>query len=135
MKFMKNVSKKFIIATTVALGLGTVVPLINTTSAASGQEKRIVIDTYYLSKQQVKDMAANAEALKTFSNASHTLSKIVKVPAAKVAILAAGMSASAAYRQEFVDAAKKNQRVKVIVTDYANYHTSYSTQLQLIPVN
>ncbi|WP_411348811.1 hypothetical protein [Paenibacillus sp. WLX2291] len=132
---MRQTSKKLILATALALGVTAVVPLGHSASAAADQEKRIVVATYYLDKQVVKDMAANAEALRNYSDASRTLAKLTKIPYAKVAIIASGLSAKASARQEFIDAAKNNKRIKVVITDYANYHTSYSTQMELIPVN
>ncbi len=132
---MKQISKKLMLAAALTIGVTSVLPLSHDASAAADQEKRIVVASYYLNKQVVKDMAANAQALRNYSDASRTLAKLTSIPYAKIAIIASGLSAQASARQEFIDAAKNNKRIKVIITDYANYHTSYSTQMELIPVD
>jgi hypothetical protein len=43
--------------------------------------------------------------------------------------LATQLSSNSLYKKEVINAAKKGKRLKITITDYKNYHTSYSVQI------
>lgn len=100
-------------------------------STQSAQETRHVVAAYYVSKANVKTMAAQMKA-STSGNA--TIAEYViglANPYVGALMLATALSSSAQYRAVVVTAASHNNRVEVIITD-SSMHTSYSTQTQFI---
>ena len=133
---MKNITKKLTIAVAVSLGLAAVSPMAASVSAASNPE-RIVIASYYINATQVKAMASHMRAM-TGAGAIMTSSALGGilggVPGASVVLMAASLSANAASKSEVLYAADHNMRVKAVITDYKDYHTSYSQQVEFTAV-
>ncbi|WP_145408172.1 hypothetical protein [Paenibacillus xylanexedens] len=139
---MKNVLKKVLVASLLTTAIYPVLPInVNQASANSSyigtvpQPQYKTIATSYLSKQTVKDLAAN---MKRFSSNSAMLIEAI-VPAlaanlgpvvggtASIISLATALSINSQLSTEVLYAASHNMRVKVEIQDLP-YHTSYSTR-------
>lgn len=103
--------------------------------------ERIVLDSYTLTKQQTSELATNMKILSgssatiTSAAASYGAETILRRygysfgPYGTVAVLAASLSGIAVADSDVIFAGEHGYRVRVTVTDYKNYHTSYSTQV------
>jgi len=102
-------------------------------NVAHAAEKRVVVGSYTLSKAQTKELANNMKAIKSNSN----LKIIILAIATKwggvagwASALATQLSSNSLYKKEVINAAKEGKRLKITITDYKNYHTSYSVQIK-----
>lgn len=93
---------------------------------------RIVVASRILSVSQVKQMARNIETLN--GSGAQALYGLVSglLPAPYGAIVGASLIASAGSltRSQILSAARQGKRVRIVITDYKEYHTSYSTQIK-----
>lgn len=97
-------------------------------------DSRYVIMTRTLSAQQTRDWASSIRMAgginKGASAALSTLFKFIGNP-----VLAAGATVAGfckpAYLQTVLNAADRGRGVKLIITDSASYHTSYSVQYEI----
>jgi hypothetical protein len=104
------------------------------TSAVSNYSSRIVLGSYYISKENVKAMAAVMTA--TTSPTTAIIAEPISfflAPTGQVRLIAVALSASAQKRKEITNAADDNMRVLVII-DNAVVHTSYSTNVTFTAV-
>lgn len=145
---MRKITKNLIIATTMSLGVGSVLPFASSASASSyiqppAPEKRIVVASYHLTAAQTKDMA---DVMRAMSNGTYSsiggaglTATLVKFGVNPVyAAVVSGAATAAASNQadtEVLYAADHNMRVKVTITDSATAHTSYSqhVEFQAVP--
>ncbi|QII51493.1 hypothetical protein G3M81_23325 [Bacillus paralicheniformis] len=134
--------KKFIFLVKIILAALLVAPsLLGLTSflgfkqsnVAYATEKRVVVGSYTLSKAQTKDLANNMKAIKGNSNLKIAILAIATKwggVAGWASALATQLSSNSVYKKEVINAAKKGKRLKITITDYKNYHTSYSAQIK-----
>lgn len=120
------------------LGSASFLGFNKSSNVAHAAEKRIVVGSYTLSKAQTKDLANNMKAIKGNGNLKIAILAIATKwggVAGWASALATQLSANAVYKQKVVDAAKKGKRLKITITDYKNYHTSYSAEIKYTIVN
>ncbi|MGY3748479.1 hypothetical protein ACWN8P_14785 [Vagococcus salmoninarum] len=139
----KNVQKLVVVITLssvlVANGLGFISFPIKQSETVFAAEPRITLTEYTLSAQQVRDWAKairkNQNVAKSIAGGVSFLGRKFKnLPAVTTgAILALG-SRGPAYLKTVQKAADDGKKLKVKITDYKNYHTSYSIQYTLTPV-
>lgn len=106
-------------------------------TAYAYSEERIVIASRILSVQETKSLAASQASIK-----NSILLNILENAAAQfggvggwVYSIASSLSRNAQFSNTLASAAAQNKRVKLVITDNKNYHTSYSTQVQYYIVN
>lgn len=140
---MNNLLKKFICAALVLAmtltGIGPGIFQAKEVQASSyinpqaTNSDYIILGTYYISKDNVKSMAATMRAMT--SPTATILEGLLGLtsPAATLTMIAVALSASAASKTEVLYAADHNMRVKVVVKD-APVHTSYSTIVEFTAV-
>ena len=135
---MKKI-QKFAVCMSVITLLGVSVsgavtlPFISNTTVVHA-DSRYVIMTRTLSAQQTRDWASSIRMAgginKGASAALSTLFKFIGNP-----VLAAGATVAGfckpAYLQTVLNAADRGRGVKLIITDSASYHTSYSVQYEI----
>ncbi|ASN04143.1 hypothetical protein [Virgibacillus necropolis] len=103
--------------------------------------ERIVLGSYTLTEQQTSQLATNmkilsgASATITNAAASYAGETILRRygysfgPYGTIAALAASLSGIAVADSAVIFAGENGYRIRVTMTDYKNYHTSYSTQV------
>jgi hypothetical protein len=145
---MKNFTKLIAVALFVTLNVAGVLPGANATKQAQAsdyigtgsatQSDYITLGSYYISQENVKEMAKNMRAA-TGGGAIITSGVVgyvlAKVPGIAVVTTAAALSANAQSQTEVLYAADHNMRVHVVIKDQAAYHTSYSTVVEFTAVD
>lgn len=105
-------------------------------AVAYGQPERIVVSTYTLSYQQTRNLAASQAAVK-----ESILIQLIELGASGFGPIGMAYSAAsflarnAQFNSPSATAAANGQRVRIVVTDYKDYHTSYSLQTNYYIVN
>lgn len=127
--------KKFLFILVTSL---MVMMLISPTQNTYGAE-RIEVGSYTLSTSQTSDLAYN---MRLYSGSSSTITGAAADIAgekilykygysgyATVAVIAAQLAGISLSDNDVMYAADHGYRVRMVITDYKNYHTSYSTQV------
>jgi hypothetical protein len=120
------------------LGSASFLGFNKSSNVAYAAEKRVVVGSYTLTKAQTKELANNMKAIKSNSNLKIIIYGIATKfggVAGWAFTIATQLSCNSVYKKEVINAAKKGKRLKITVTDYKNYHTSYSTQIKYTIVN
>lgn len=93
---------------------------------------RIVVASRILSVSEVKSLARNIQTLNgSGAQAIYTLiGGLIPAPYGAIASAALIASAGAQARSIITSAARQGKRVRMTITDYKEYHTSYSTQIK-----
>lgn len=109
---------------------GELILITNNTQTRVASNERIVIASYELSAEQIQTLADN---MKFYQNNwfgfGEFLVKLIN-PVTAVAAYCHSLARNAIFRQDVVDAAKNGDRMRIIITDYKDYHTSYSVQVE-----
>lgn len=121
------ISEKFILTDS-----GELIPLTSEANLLSNED-RIVLYEQILSVKKTKELAdtmklVNSGSLAISEIADH-LKEIGGFPGPFIAYVTK-LSAKSSFRSNVITAAKNNKRVKLIVTDSATLHTSYSVQIE-----
>ena len=110
----------------------------STTVYANSRQQRVVLFTRVLSRQEVKALAASQKNARNFANSfASIISKTpgkYKYPAKALAFILR-LSGNAQFNRTVQNAARNNKRLLLRVTDYKNYHTSYSLQNEYTIIN
>lgn len=98
---------------------------VGPTVAAAG-ERRVTLGSWTLTVAQTKQLANN---MKTLSSLKVTVFLAAVGLKAPFAALAAALTVNATVRNDVIYAGSHGKRVRITITDSANHHTSYSTQV------
>ncbi|MCY7826262.1 hypothetical protein MOD48_09540 [Bacillus spizizenii] len=133
LSFLVKIMLVALLITPPLLGSTSFLGFNKSSNVAHAAEKRVVVGSYTLSKAQTKNLANNMKAIKGNSNLKIAILAVATKwggVAGWASALAVQLSSNAVYKKEVINAAKKGKRLKITITDYKNYHTSYSAQIK-----